>query len=506
MTDERRANLQRWGTGLMAMGTGFQGRDPSGILQNYRDALERDQRKAKIESLMGRLNISGQQRAILDMLPIEQQPQYLMQLDAQGRARSITQNNTARQEAEKRAQRVAFQNFMTGGAGGGGQGGFPAGGTSDEVLSFGLPLNQQANQPPNVMSAAPAPQPFYGFDGVSPDIPMQGQEPMDPWSARTPAPQPQNAQPQNAQPQFGQPQFGQPQNARQSNADSEFGQPVPPDVLSFGAQAQNSGPRRLTAEEYLWSQGPDSGLSKEGQANVKLMWEMQQARDAANKPAAPADEYGRYVEASNQRGEPPMDRFEFAKAMADAKRGDGTTVYDPVTGKPLVQIGGRNGAMPTDLSVDAGKNTGYLIRTQASNKILDKFEDQGLRWGQQSLEKVPMGLGNLARDSEFQQFDQARRDFINAILRRESGAVISETEFENGNLQYFPVPGDQQPVIDQKRKNRENAIEGIRVGSGAGAAYVDEMNPDNNSGENPPPGVSEELWNLMPPESRALWE
>lgn len=125
------------------------------------------------------------------------------------------------------------------------------------------------------------------------------------------------------------------------------------------------------------------------------------------------------------------------------------------------------------LTVDAAKNTGFLVRTRESNKILNDLEAQGTRFGQQNLDKAPLGLGNYARDSEFQQFDQARRDFVNAILRRESGAVISDQEFENANQQYFPVPGDSPEVIKQKRANRVSAIRGIELGSGEGAAFVD---------------------------------
>lgn len=125
------------------------------------------------------------------------------------------------------------------------------------------------------------------------------------------------------------------------------------------------------------------------------------------------------------------------------------------------------------MTVDAAKNSGFLIRTEAANKILNEMEDQGLEFIQQNLESVPLGAGNYFRTPEFQQFDQARRDFVNAILRRESGAVIADSEFENANKQYFPVPGDSDAVIQQKRRNRETAIQGLRVGSGPGAEYVD---------------------------------
>lgn len=59
--------------------------------------------------------------------------------------------------------------------------------------------------------------------------------------------------------------------------------------------------------------------------------------------------------------------------------------------------------------------------------------------------------------------DQAKRDFINSVLRRESGAVISDAEFANAERQYFPQVGDKPAVIAQKAKNRRVSIDGMRA-------------------------------------------
>lgn len=71
---------------------------------------------------------------------------------------------------------------------------------------------------------------------------------------------------------------------------------------------------------------------------------------------------------------------------------------------------------------------------------------------------------------EGQQALQAQRDFINAILRRESGAVISDQEFANAALQYFPQPGDSPQVLRQKAANRRTAIAGMRAEFGEAMA------------------------------------
>ena len=81
-------------------------------------------------------------------------------------------------------------------------------------------------------------------------------------------------------------------------------------------------------------------------------------------------------------------------------------------------------------------------------------------------------FGNFLRTSEGQRYDQAKRDFINAILRPASGAVIGESEFASAEKQYFPQPGDTPEVIAQKRQNRQTAIMGLKVASGPGAEMV----------------------------------
>ena len=74
--------------------------------------------------------------------------------------------------------------------------------------------------------------------------------------------------------------------------------------------------------------------------------------------------------------------------------------------------------------------------------------------------------GNYLLSSEQQRVDQAQRDFVNAVLRQESGAVISDAEFANAQRQYFPSPGDDAKTIAQKRANRKLAIQGFAKMSG----------------------------------------
>ena len=106
----------------------------------------------------------------------------------------------------------------------------------------------------------------------------------------------------------------------------------------------------------------------------------------------------------------------------------------------------------------------YADRMTESGAVLDAFDLEGTSfWG--NIKNTIPG-GNFLQSPEYQQYDQAKRDFINATLRRESGAAIADHEFENANKQYFPQPGDSREVIEQKRRNRKTAIEGISRAAG----------------------------------------
>lgn len=81
---------------------------------------------------------------------------------------------------------------------------------------------------------------------------------------------------------------------------------------------------------------------------------------------------------------------------------------------------------------------------------------------------LPFGAGNYLATPEYQRFDQAKRDFINAQLRKESGAAISQGEFDSAERQYFPQPGDGPEVLAQKVRNRATAIAAMkRTAAGA---------------------------------------
>jgi hypothetical protein len=131
---------------------------------------------------------------------------------------------------------------------------------------------------------------------------------------------------------------------------------------------------------------------------------------------------------------------------------------------------GSVGNMPK-LTDAEGRSTGFYGRGLDSQKTLNDLESQGTSLWNNTAGQLPK-VGNFLRSEDAQKYDQAKRNFINAVLRRESGAVISPEEFANADQQYFPQPGDGSEVIAQKRRNRETTIQGLKVSSGQGANFA----------------------------------
>jgi hypothetical protein len=85
--------------------------------------------------------------------------------------------------------------------------------------------------------------------------------------------------------------------------------------------------------------------------------------------------------------------------------------------------------------------------------------------------KLPGFLEGFKSD-DIKKQDQAQRNFVNAILRRESGAAIAESEFDSARKQYFPQFGDSPEVLKQKEQNRKTAIAALSAEGGPAMSKI----------------------------------
>lgn len=153
------------------------------------------------------------------------------------------------------------------------------------------------------------------------------------------------------------------------------------------------------------------------------------------------------------------------------------------------QIAAQKAAVDKAPTEFQGKSAAFGLRANEADKILRDLEGKGVR-NTGIIRSIAQGTGEMvpfigdrigpAVGSAFntlpgilggpneqqQQVEQARRDFVNAVLRQESGAAIGQSEFENAARQYFPQPGDTDAVVAQKARNRALAIQGLQTNAG----------------------------------------
>jgi len=155
----------------------------------------------------------------------------------------------------------------------------------------------------------------------------------------------------------------------------------------------------------------------------------------------------------------------------------------PTAGKPLMGKG-------TSLTESQGNAAAYGMRMKEADSILEQMAKEGTLRGA-NIEAVPFvgeGLGKIlpsflgGTNAAQQQVNQAKANFVTAVLRKESGASISDAEFAREDKKYFPQVGDDEKTIKQKADARKLAIKAMELQAGPGAKNIQQYQPTVGGG------------------------
>jgi hypothetical protein len=193
------------------------------------------------------------------------------------------------------------------------------------------------------------------------------------------------------------------------------------------------------------------------------------------------------------------------------ERDDGTFLVDTRTGqaRPVMGQGGEplmGGGKP--LTEAQGNSVAFGARAIAANQIATDLEKQGVR----NTGAIRTAVGGIAGMTPFigeqleqgvrstfnvlpsaaggpseqqQQTEQARRNFVSAVLRKESGAAIGVDEYKNEERKYFPQAGDTAKVVQQKQEARKLAIEALKAQAGpSGVRQINQITSQTQGGGN----------------------
>jgi len=134
----------------------------------------------------------------------------------------------------------------------------------------------------------------------------------------------------------------------------------------------------------------------------------------------------------------------------------------------------KNAVIPAMMQSLAG-----LIPLGVGEKVADQIE---------SVAKTdPTSL--FGPDQNQQRLGQAQVAFATSWLRKTSGASFGASEVANTIKEFFPMRGEGESVIKQKKEARDRAIQGMKLGTTKeGQAYIDkylgaQSKPSDNTGK-----------------------
>lgn len=172
-----------------------------------------------------------------------------------------------------------------------------------------------------------------------------------------------------------------------------------------------------------------------------------------------------------------MDGLTFVPVGGPKAPSNGLTVTTNPDGTTTVQQGGA----PKPFTEGQSKDTVYVTRAKGALPALDEFGSSLMNPVERAVEGDPTGIARGMQSPEFQQAQQAGKEFLQAILRKDTGAAITPQETAEYGTVYLPVPGDGPEVLERKRVSRQRAVEAIEAGLPPQAILASEQALINSS-------------------------
>ena len=218
---------------------------------------------------------------------------------------------------------------------------------------------------------------------------------------------------------------------------------------------------------YMWSA---PGNPAAGVARIPGM-----DQGAGFRVATP-DEAAQYGAAAGQFG--PDGRFYPVNPPS------GMSVETGPDGQLKIVQGPGAGAGGMKLTEGQGKDLVYWNRMTGVAPKLNEKDTALSGFGDTVAGAVPL-VGNYMTSDDYKSAWQAGQEWLSGVLRKDTGAAITEQEMAIYGKMFLPIPGDGPEQIKQKREARMRAEDGIRLGLGSAEILAKEV--EARRATNPPP-------------------
>lgn len=190
-----------------------------------------------------------------------------------------------------------------------------------------------------------------------------------------------------------------------------------------------------------------------------------QAQATANVDLAMKPRIAGATTAATQAAEAPFVQPRAAAQQAGTIAGQMTPVATPEGPVPGIQaVKAAEGAgTPKQMTEKQAAAVLFLGRAVPSHEMVNGLDSKVMTdIAQKGMSSIPIA-GNFLTSDETKKFNNAKLNFITAVLRPESGATIQPSEYSDAERLYFPVPGDPPVIIQQKQQAREQEIAGLKL-------------------------------------------
>lgn len=145
------------------------------------------------------------------------------------------------------------------------------------------------------------------------------------------------------------------------------------------------------------------------------------------------------------------------QAVLDAP-GQQEIIYGP-DGKPILVRGSGK------LTEAQSKDNVFATRAEGALATFEPVADNLTSFGQRAADRDPTGVvRGSVQSPDFQIAMNAGNEFLQAILRKDTGAAITAQEQVLYGKTYLPQPGDGPAVLEAKRQARARAVEALKSG------------------------------------------
>jgi hypothetical protein len=140
-----------------------------------------------------------------------------------------------------------------------------------------------------------------------------------------------------------------------------------------------------------------------------------------------------------------------------------TIESDGAGGFRLIQGAGAASAKP--FTEGQSKDVVFATRAKGALEVLEPVAGNLTSLGSRAAELDPTGIiRGRVQSPEYQVAKQAGDEFLQAILRKDTGAAITVPEQALYGVTYLPQPGDGPAVLEAKRAARQRAVAAIEGG------------------------------------------